>query len=377
MSDLYVGLMSGTSLDGIDAALIELRGSAERPDEANLVAFRTDPYESEMESRLSAAVSGRAGSAELCDLGFDLGERFAAASLALLGDAGIDPGSVIAIGSHGQTVWHRPPSGHDGGATLQLGESAVIAERTGIDVIHDFRVRDVAAGGHGAPLTPLFDLLVLSDPDRGRAIQNIGGMANVTGLPAEASGAAPTAFDTGPGVALIDEATRLLTSGAQRFDLDGSLAASGEVVPAALDAWLTDPFFAKRPPRSTGRERFGSAALTPWLDRFSGERTEDLLATLTELTARTISDAHGFLGFEPDEVLLCGGGARNPELVRRIRTRLDCPVHPLEFAGWDGDAREAAAFALLARQHRLGFPSDLGWATGARGSRLLGKMTPA
>jgi anhydro-N-acetylmuramic acid kinase len=377
VSDLYVGLMSGTSLDGIDAALVDFGGSAESPDEASLLAFRTDPYEPDTMTRLSAATSGRIGSAELCDLGFELGERFAEASLALLEEAGVDPGSVNAIGSHGQTVWHRPPTGREPGATLQLGESAVIAERTGIDVIDDFRVRDVAAGGHGAPLAPLFDLMVLSEPKRSRAIQNIGGMANVTGLPAEAAGAAPTAFDTGPGVALIDEATRRLTSGAQRFDLDGSLAAGGEVVSAALEAWLTDPFFAKTPPRSTGRERFGAAALTPWLDRFSGERAEDLLATLTELTARTISDAYRFLGFQPDEVLLCGGGARNPELVRRIEARLDCSVLPLETEGWNGDAREAAAFALLARQHILGFPSDLGWATGARGPRLLGKMTPA
>lgn len=377
MSDLYVGLMSGTSLDGIDAALVELGGSAERPDTASLVAFRTDSYELDTMSRLSAAASGRVGPAELCDLGFELGERFAATSLALLDEAGVAPAAISAIGSHGQTVWHRPPTGHEQGATLQVGESAVIAERTGIDVVDDFRVRDVAAGGHGAPLTPLFDLLVLSDPQRCRAIQNIGGMANVTGLPSAASGVGPKAFDTGPGVALIDEATHRLTSGAQRFDLEGSLAAAGEVVPAALEEWLNDPFFAERPPRSTGRERFGSAALAPWLDRFAGERTEDLLATLTELTARTVSDAYRFLGFKPDEVLLCGGGARNPELVRRIEARLDCPARPLETAGWNGDAREAAAFALLARQHRLGFASDLGWATGARGPRLLGKMTPA
>jgi anhydro-N-acetylmuramic acid kinase len=378
VSDLYVGLMSGTSLDGIDAALVEFVGSAERPAEARLVAFRTDAYGPDAVSRLSAAVSGRNGSAELCDLGFELGERFAATSLALLEQAGVDSGAVAAIGSHGQTVWHRPPTGRRPGATLQIGESAVIAERTGIDVIDDFRVRDVAAGGHGAPLTPLFDLLVLSEPQRSRAIQNIGGMANVTGLPSEASGAGPRAFDTGPGVALIDEAARRLTDGELAYDEDGRLAAAGDVIESALKPWLSDPFFAETPPRSTGRERFGGPALAPWLDARAGVPKEDLLATLTELTARTIADSYRYLGFRPDEVLLCGGGARNPELVRRLCAHLHgMRVRPLDDIGWNGDAREAAAFALLARQHRLGIPTDLGWATGAVGPRLLGKRTPA
>ncbi len=378
MSDLYLGLMSGTSLDGIDAALVEFVGPSERPDRSRLVAFRTDPYDPGLADRLAHAVSGRAGPSELCDLGFELGEQFARSVDALLGDAGIDATKVRAIGSHGQTVWHRPPADARSGTTMQIGESALIAERTGIDVVADFRVRDVAAGGHGAPLTPLFDLLVLARPDRSLAIQNLGGMANVTGLPREGSGSGPLAFDTGPGVALIDEAARRLTAGASRFDLDGRMAAAGVTISAALHEWLEDPFFAEEPPRSTGRERFGSEALAPWLERYSNESTEDLLATLTELTARTVSDAYRFLDFEPAEVLLCGGGARNPELVRRIQSRLPtCPVRPLETAGWNGDAREAAAFALLARQHVLGIPSDLGWATGAAGPRILGKLTPA
>jgi len=378
VSNLYAGLMSGTSLDGIDAALVEFDGAAERPASVQLVAFRTDPYDPRLVSRLSEVVSGRFGSKELCDLGFELGERFSAAVLALLADAGVSPSEVAAIGSHGQTVWHRPPATGRPGATLQIGESAVLAERTGIDVISDFRVRDIAAGGHGAPLTPLFDLLVLSDPDRGRAIQNLGGMGNVTGLPRPGGEARPIAFDTGPGVALLDAATRKLTGGRLAFDVDGQLAAQGTVNEKALEPWLADPFFAESPPRSTGRERFGDMALDPWLGRFAAQRPEDLLATLTELTARSIADSYKFLGFRPDEVLLCGGGARNPELSRRIERRLDgIPVLPLDGTGWDGDAREAAAFALLARQHVLGIPADLGWATGAPAPRLLGKRTPA
>ena len=332
MSDLFVGLMSGTSLDGIDAALVRFDGDAERPDQAGLIAFRTDPYEQDLASRLTEAVSGRAGAQELCDLAFELGERFSDAVLALLADANVAASEVTAIGSHGQTIWHRPPAGGSAGATLQIGESAVLAERTGIDVIADFRVRDVAAGGHGAPLTPLFDLLVLADPERGRAIQNLGGMANVTGLPRSDSGASPIAFDTGPGVALLDAATRKLTGGRLAFDTDGTLAADGTVIDEALDVWLEDPFFARTPPRSTGRERFGNAALEPWLGLFSGARTEDLLATLTELTARTVGDSYRFLGFHPDEVLLCGGGARRSgDLARNFM--LPLTLHLAKFVG--------------------------------------------
>ncbi len=378
MSDLFVGLMSGTSLDGIDAALVRFDGDAERPDQAGLIAFRTDPYEQDLATRLTEAVSGRAGAQELCDLAFELGERFSDAVLALLADANVAASEVTAIGSHGQTIWHRPPAAERTGATLQIGESAVLAERTGIDVVADFRVRDVAAGGHGAPLTPLFDLLVLSDPDRGQAVQNLGGMGNVTGLPRDASGIAPIAFDTGPGVALLDSATRQLTGGRLAFDEDGKLAAAGTVIPEAIEPWLADPFFGESPPRSTGRERFGDAALEPWLERWRDARPEDLLATLTEFTARSVGQAYRYLGFQPDEVLLCGGGARNPELRRRIEQQLDgTTVLLLDVRGWDGDAREAAAFALLARQHVLGIPVDLCWATGASGAHILGKVTPA
>ncbi|MEJ2483891.1 MAG: anhydro-N-acetylmuramic acid kinase, partial [Gemmatimonadota bacterium] len=246
MSDLFVGLMSGTSLDGIDAALVEFGGRDERPERARLVAFLTRPYPSDLSERLADAVAGRGGSASLGELDFDLGRLFADSVDSLLRESDVSPREVTAVGSHGQTVWHRPPDGSRSGSTLQIGEPAVIAERTGIDVVSDFRVRDVAAGGHGAPLTPLFDLMILSRSDRSLAIQNLGGMANVTGLPGGANVAAPVAFDTGPGVALIDEAARRLSEGTRRFDPEGRLAAAGEVVPAALDPGLEDPFFAER-----------------------------------------------------------------------------------------------------------------------------------
>ncbi|MFQ5529075.1 MAG: anhydro-N-acetylmuramic acid kinase [Gemmatimonadota bacterium] len=370
---LYVGLMSGTSLDGIDAALVRFEGLAATPTGARLEWFDTLPYAPELAGRLGDAVAGDAGAEELCSLNFTLGELLADAAAAAIEKAS-EP--VIAIGSHGQTFWHCPPDSTRGGSTLQLGEPAVIAERAGIDVIADFRVRDVAAGGHGAPLTPVFDDLLLR-ADHARAVQNIGGMANVTALPSVDSGStAPVAFDTGPGVAMIDAAASRLTGGP--WDEDGRLAASGTAQDALVEEWLADPFFSETPPRSTGRERFGAPRVTAWLDRNDDLPAADAIATLTEVTARSIATSYSLIPFAIEEVLLCGGGARNPEIRRRLATHLpDAEVRLLEDVGWNGDAREAAAFALLARQHVLSIPVDVSWATGATGPRRLGKRVPA
>ena len=401
---LYVGVMSGTSLDGVDVATVRLEGEEERPSAARMEAFRSRPWDDAFRHRLERACrDGSVG--EISDLGFELGRRFAAAVLEALEEAGTADSDVAAVGSHGQTVWHHPPGeGGRGGppdgdvprsvpvgrpgpegtaesaagaSTLQIGEPAVIAEETGLPVVSDFRVRDVAAGGHGAPLTAYFDRLLLTSEERARGIQNLGGMGNVTALPPAASGVGPAAFDTGPGTALLDAAARRLSGGERRMDRDGEMAASGCVLPGALEPWLEDPFFAEPPPRSTGRERFGPDRLEVWLEEHRTERPEDLLATLTELTARTVADALRWLDFPLEEMYLCGGGARNPELVRRLRRRMDpVPVRDLSELGWDPDAREAAAFALLARQHLLGVPASAPWATGARGPRILGKLTP-
>lgn len=430
---LYVGLMSGTSLDGVDAALVRFEGEEERPAASELLAFRTTGYDDAFRDRLERACRG-ATTEEISALDVELGRRFARAVAELLEDAGVDPGRVEAVGSHGQTVWHAPPGsdasgrdaggdgGVDGGAagggtgrgaapppdpgggedaggrrrgdvapdtsdrghTLQIGEAAEVAEAVGVAVVSDFRVRDVAAGGHGAPLTPYFDRLLLSSPSRARGIQNLGGMGNLTALPpgggspADDGSPRPAAFDTGPGTALLDAAARRLSGGRSRMDRDGRWAAEGEVLPEALEAWRSDPFFRRPPPRSTGRERFGAHRLEGWLDAHRGERREDLLATLTELTAWSVAEALRWLDYGLDEVYLCGGGARNPELRRRLEDRLrPVPVESLSELGWDPDAREAAAFALLARQHRLGVPCSAPWATGAEGARVLGKLSPA
>lgn len=373
---LYLGLMSGTSLDGIDAALVRFGGRDPAPADAALEAFRTTPFIPDLAHRLRRAVAGDADPDELCDLGFALGEALADAATALLAET---DGPVTAIGSHGQTVRHRPPAPGRRGSTLQIGEAAVIAERTGLAVIADFRVRDVAAGGHGAPLAPLFDDLLLRGEGETRAVQNIGGMGNVTALPpAGDETTRPVAFDTGPGVALIDAAVRHLTGGERDYDEDGRLAAAGEADEDLVSEWLADPFFAETPPRSTGRERFGAARVEAWLAAHAHLSAEDAVATLTEVTARSIAGSYALIGFDVDEVLLCGGGSRNPEIRRRLKAHLpDARVRTLDEVGWDADAREAAAFALLARQHVLGHPVDLTWATGAEGPRRLGKRVPA
>ena len=375
-----VGLMSGTSMDGIDAALLELEGV---PSEAEwtLLAFRSHPYDDEQRDRIKEAVEQ--GTPErLTRLHAELGQWLAEATVALLADARVAAADVAVVGSHGHTVWHVPPVRGHRGATLQLGDPATIAERTGIDVVADFRARDMAAGGQGAPLVPFADQILFSMPHRRRALQNLGGMGNVTWLPARGAEESVLAFDTGPGNALLDLAAERATEGRQRCDVDGELAASGKVDRALLDQLLEDEFFAQPPPRSTGRERFGHALL----DQLVAERapaTEgqwaDLLATLTALTARSIGDAYRswVLPRGVDEVVLTGGGAKNRELARRIAEELDpIPLVPATTLGLDPDAREAAAFAVLAWAHLLGVPANVPSATGAVGARVLGSFTP-
>ncbi|HYW05392.1 MAG TPA: anhydro-N-acetylmuramic acid kinase [Longimicrobium sp.] len=376
-----IGLMSGTSLDGVDAALVEIGGSGTDDVEARVIHSITLPYD---EARRAAIHDGiLAGTAEaLCGLHADLGEWFAEAVVQVCAEADVDMGSVDAVGSHGQTVWHRPPAGGRRGATLQLGDAATIAERTGIAVVADFRTRDVAAGGQGAPLVPWVDQLLYSVPDRARALQNIGGIGNVTRVPPRGSNEAVFAFDTGPGNALIDAAVEIATGGKLTFDRDGKLAARGTVDEALLADLLRHPFFAAEPPKSTGREEFGRPFVMRMVEALQPEGDADwmeLIATLTELTARSIADSYRawLIPRGLDEVVITGGGARNPTLVRRI-TELLAPLPVIDGAalGVDPEAKEAVAFALLAWAHLRGIPANLPSATGAAGPRVLGSLTP-
>jgi anhydro-N-acetylmuramic acid kinase len=377
---LIIGLMSGTSLDGIDAALVEFEGAVDAPD-WRMHAFVEIPYEPRQRSAIhDAIVAG--GASSLCRLHGDMGEWLADAALRACKEHGVDPADVAVIGSHGQTVWHEPPAEGRRGTTLQLGCPSTIAERTGIPVVSDFRARDMAAGGEGAPLVPWVDRLLFSHPSRKRVLQNIGGMANLTWLPPRGSDEPLLAFDTGPGNALIDAAVYLATDGALTYDAGGAWANAAAPDEALLAELLAHPFLHREPPKSTGREVFGRPFVQALADRLAPATREAwgvLVCTLTEFTARTITDAieTWLVPRGVDEVILTGGGAQNPALVQRIRARLAAPVAADEAAlGLPPAAKEAVAFAALAWAHVLGVAGNVPEATGAAGPRILGSRTP-
>lgn len=370
-----VGLMSGTSLDGISAAVVRFTRDDAGRLAADLLAFIGSRYSEAQRDRLRRALTSGTAQ-EYCRLGFDLGDWFADATIAVLAEAGVPRADVLAIGSHGQTIWHEAPH-----STWQLGEAAVIVERTGIDVVSDFRVRDVAAGGQGAPLVPIADALLFAGDDW-RALQNIGGIGNVTIVPPNGLVDGVRAFDTGPGVAVIDAVTRTLIPGLE-YDADGRRAAAGAPLDDVVDELLRHPYFASEPPKSTGRELFDRAYVEQVIElcrrRLPSCRNDDIIATATALTARSIADAYRRFMPEPvTEVLLSGGGAKNPTLVAMI-ARAIAPITVRRFSEryFDGEAKEAVAFALFAYLHMHGEPANVPRATGARGPRILGKLTPA
>ena len=372
MTDLAIGLMSGTSLDGIDAALVRFRG--ERP-EADLLAFHSTPYGASARDRITAAVVD--GSMRECALlHVWLGHQFAAAAAQLLRAAGVAASDIGFVALHGHTVWHEP-----GVASLQLGDPAIVAERLGTQVVSDFRARDVAAGGQGAPLVPVADVLLFGDTAHDRVLLNVGGIANVTWVPRDGTMARVRAFDTGPGMGVVDAVVRHFDPSAS-YDVDGTRAARGTPVDAVVLACMTDAYFDQPLPKSTGRERFGDAYATSLVDavrRAHPEATpEDCVATALDLTVRSIAEqTKRWLPAAP-EVVIAGGGARNPHLVRRLRESLS-PTAVLLFADlfFDGDAKEAVAFALLGWLTLRGRPGDIPSATGAVGPRVLGRVTPA
>jgi anhydro-N-acetylmuramic acid kinase len=376
---VYVGLMSGTSLDGISAAVVRIEpgGSGEEHGpavEAQLLAFISKSYSPAQRERLRAALASGTAQ-EYCRLGFDLGHWLADAAIAAMAEAGLPRDSIRAIGSHGQTLWHEAPH-----STWQLGEAAVIAERTGIDVVSDLRVRDVAAGGQGAPLVPIADAMLFAG-HRWRALQNIGGIGNVTVVPPNGVIDGVRAFDTGPGVAVIDAVTKMLMPELE-YDRDGVYAGSGTPIVAVVAELLAHPYFATEPPKSTGRELFDAGYMSRLIARCHvlrpGCTDNDIIATATLLTARSIADAYRrFLPEPVTEVLVSGGGAKNPTLVGMIADAV-APIRVRQFSEefFDGEAKEAVAFAFLAHLHLSGEPANLPRATGAKGPRILGKLTP-
>lgn len=376
-----VGLISGTSADAIEAVLCEVEGEPPALRQ-RIVAASSTPLPFPVRERIHAVARGQGDAEAICLLDADLGARFAAAALALIADAGTRPEEVDLIGSHGQTIWHAVRQDGTVAGTLQVGDAAIIAERTGISVVSDLRSRDVAAGGQGAPLVAYVDWLLLRDPVHWRAMQNLGGIGNVCLLPPLSDDASrPLAFDTGPANALVDSLVTIITAGSATFDEDGRMAARGRVDEAWLVALMGHPYFARRPPKTTGRELFGPAMAEALLEegRRRGLDAADTLATVTALSADSIADQyHRFLPERPGEVVVSGGGVRNPVLMARLRTRLpeDSRLTRLDDLGIPGHQKEALAMAILAHETWHGRPGTLPELTGASHAAVLGSITP-
>jgi anhydro-N-acetylmuramic acid kinase len=360
-SALYVGLMSGTSLDGVDGALVDFSAFAPR-----IVASTHRPFEDRLRADLFALTEP--GDDELeraARLGNELARRYAAAVTALLENTEAKSHEVVAIGCHGQTVRHRPNQGY----TLQIGNAALLAELTSLRVVSDFRSRDVAAGGQGAPLVPAFHAALFASPGENRAVLNLGGIANLSLLPRDGN---VTGFDSGPGNCLMDLwAARHLGA---RFDNGGAWASGGRVIPELLERLLSEPYFRLAPPKSTGRTLFGPAWLSTRIPDSAAPR--DVQATLLELTARSVALA--LAGFPAQRVIVCGGGSRNAFLMQRLAVLLaPARSEPSDAHGIDAQQVEAAAFAWLAMQAINGRPANLPAVTGARGPRVLGAIYSA
>ncbi len=381
-SVVVVGLMSGTSLDGVSAAVVRFRDRDAGGDDIDwqLLAYDVTPYADDERRLLAECLTG-ATPETYCRAQYELGAWLARAATAVMAQAGVPRAEIAAIASHGQTVWHVPAH-----SSWQIGHPAVIAEHTRLPVVSDFRARDIAAGGQGAPLVPIADALLFRARDRWRVLQNLGGIGNLTVVPPGGAVRGETvvrAFDTGPGVVVIDGVTQRLTGGAERFDKDGVRASAGSPIDPVVERALAAPFFSAEPPKSTGRELFSPRFIDDFIADCKyaapGATTDDIVATAVALTARSIALAFERFIPEPvDELVLSGGGAKNPALSAAI-ARAIAPVRVLRFDDlfFDGEAKEAVAFALLGYLHLRGRAGNVPSATGARGPRILGSLTPA
>ena len=391
---IVIGLMSGTSADGVDAAVTRLEGAPPHLD-WELLSHTHYPHPEALRQEIFACFRPETGSVDrLCQLNFALGRQFAQATLQAIEAAGLQIEQVDLIGSHGQTVWHEPRIGirdtengiRDTGSTLQIGEAAVIAELTGLPVVSNIRARDMAAGGQGAPLVAYVDALLLRHPMYRRTAQNIGGIANLTYLPPlepehQLENELPFAFDTGPGNMLIDYAAGRAMNGVWQYDQEGQLAAQGEVNQQLLEELLQEPYLRRPPPKTTGREHFGvQYGQAVWeRARAEGLRAVDVIATLTAFTAASIEQAYlDFLPTMPDEVIVSGGGARNPVIMDMLTERL-APAQVISSTevGIPPEAKEALAFAVLAYETWHHRPGNLPAATGAKRAVILGDVTYA
>jgi anhydro-N-acetylmuramic acid kinase len=375
--------MSGTSADGIDAVVTEIAGTG-RSLSVKTLSHVHQNFKKDFRRRvLHACLHGTVR--DVCELNFIFGELFATATLVAVRKAKLKPKDIFAIGSHGQTVHHLPNARNL--STLQIGEPAVIAERTGITTVANFRVRDVAAGGQGAPLVPYVDWALFTSPTHPRIVQNIGGIGNLSWLPPNASLADVRAFDTGPGNMVIDAIVHALSGGRLTFDRKGSWAARGRVCEKLVKRWLKHPFFRRPPPKSTGREEFGELFLRRVIADARKERlaASDIVATVTALTAASIAEAYRRFVYtnlstrllELTQVILAGGGALNPVLRDMIAERIQpAKLCPIQEFGMCAESKEALSFAVLAHETLQDVPSNVPSVTGARRPVVLGAIVP-
>lgn len=382
---VVIGLMSGTSVDAIDAVLVRIAGTAPEATLAR-VAFESFPFPDEIRTRINTLFDPKKASIEeICQLDFVVGELFAAAANRLIANAGFKNDDIDLIAAAGQTIWHHPRPTIEPStttvdwidepittrSTLAIGQSAVIAERTGVITVGDLRVRDVAAGGHGAPLVAYFDWAVLRDAKKARAAQNIGGIANVTYVPPRATLDQISAFDTGPGNMIIDALVYIVSGGSETYDANGERAARGTVREDVLAWCMSDQYFDLKPPKTTGRERFGRQWARRLADKFADVPPDDLIATATAFTAESIARSYrDFIDGHIDEVIVAGGGARNPTLMRMLGERLpNTDVSAYKYL----KEKEAMAMALIASDSIAGLQTNVASATGGRPT-ILGKI---
>jgi len=368
------GIMSGTSLDGIDVAIVDIRGKKIEP-----VAFHTVPYPKDVREAILGVSNTLTHTSAIARLHFLLGELYAEAIRKTCRLRRIPLRSIALCGMHGQTIFHEGARveylGHRVASTMQIGDASVVAERTGLRTISNFRERDIAAGGRGAPLVPLVDYLLFRHSRIGRVALNIGGIANITVIPAAAAREDVIAFDTGPGNMVIDALVSRLTGGRQTYDRDGRIAHQSKIHEGLLKDLLGVPYFKLRPPKTTGREQFGHEYSRRLIA--TGVALPDLIATATELTAQSIASAISTCADDAREVIASGGGLHNRWLMRRLRMLLpDLNVSTSADYGIDPDAKEAIAFAVLAHEFVLGRAGNVPSATGARRAALLGRETP-
>ncbi len=376
-SRLVVGLMSGTSADGIDAVLTRITGYG-LTTKVEQLGFYFLPFDEATRNRILAVAGGDfGGTKEICLLGTHLGKLYAQAVRELLRETGVD--RIDLIGNHGQTVWHIPEDtpylGTTHRGTLQIGDPSYLAEEFGCPVVSDFRIRDMAAGGLGAPLVPYTEFLLYRSETEDVALQNIGGIGNVTLLPAGCELDEVTAFDTGPGNMVMDALVSRLTGGKQSYDDGGRLAASGKVIPELLEWMLKDPYLAKQPPKTTGREYYGKEYVEKLLS-FGDYPLVDVLTTAAAFTAESIAlSLRRFSPRMPARLVVAGGGSRNPTLLRFLQEALpDCKVQIQEDLGLDSDAKEAVAFAILANEALFGVCNNAPSATGAKHGVVMGRI---